>query len=134
MVVPTHTGAVIERGGAVAARVVLTVLCALGVVAMHQMAATAEPANVTGSHAMQAADMATAHHGSAGVHVRVTDACGGHQTCQGLPSTSLALRVPSPGRLVIADTETAFGVLPLPSVDPRTGDPPDLHLLSVART
>ena len=120
-------------------RLILTLLCALGLVSMHQLAAAAMPKH--GSPAAHSAkapmEMLSAHDcsGDDAVAVTAPEDCAAHQVCQAMPASSRTAPAPPAIPVTVAPLATTDAVgCALPGSLPASGDPPDLNVLSVART
>ena len=117
----------------------LTLLCALGLVSMHQLAASANPehASPVAHSAMAPMEMGAAHHcaGDGAVARTTPEDCSAHQACQAIPSGPRSAPVPPATPVTVAPHPATDTVVCAPPWSvPASGDPPDLNVLSVART
>lgn len=135
---------VLTRGASVAVKAAVALLCALGLVAMHQLPAGAAPehrAMAADAHAAVAhsdvAALPMAGHPCAhdGVQASAADDCADHDACQALVPQQRTVTAPPEvaGYAAVPASEHVGLVWRLRPSD-QGGDPPDLHVLSVSRT
>jgi hypothetical protein len=141
----THTGLVLSRVAAVAVKAAVAFVCAAGLVAMHQLPASAAPAHhvmaadahAMASHATASASPTTGHAcGHDAVRAITTEGCADHHACQALvPQKRTVAATPAAAVYVVA-VAVPEHVVPVRSLGSTGGggDPPDLNVLSVSRT